>query len=243
MINFASKWLLGFCISTICNHDIISETRLMKTIIFDLGGVIADLKTKEAFRAFAEKGLPIPPEFYTCAGPLNGAPSDIPLLGMIHRMDVGEITGEQFLLMVQSQCRPGTTYDELLHAYNDLIEVPRHRLEMLCDLRKTHQVFLLSNIGDLHWEKFRDVCAESGITVDDCFDRMYLSYQLRMAKPDPRIFEYLIADSGIDPKEALYIDDFIDNIHAGEAAGLNTFHIEGNTLDERMEEIKLKVRS
>lgn len=209
----------------------------MKTIIFDLGGVIADLKTKEAFRAFAEKGVPIPEELYTATGPLNGVPSDIPMLSMIHRMDVGDITGNEFLETIQKQCRPGTTYDELLHAYNDLIEVPRHRLEMLRELRKTHQVFLLSNIGDLHWEKFRDVCAEAGVPVEECFDRLYLSYQLRMAKPDARIFEHVISDSGINPAEALYIDDFIDNIRAGEAAGLQTFHIAGNTLDERLPQI------
>lgn len=209
----------------------------MQTIIFDLGGVIADLKTKEAFRAFAEKGLPIPRSLYEHSGVLNGVPSDVPMLSMIHRMDIGEITGQDFLTTVQQQCRPGTTYEELLHAYNDLIEVPRHRLEMLCELRKTHKVFLLSNIGDLHWEKFRDVCEESGITVNDCFDRMYLSYQLKMAKPDPRIFQHLITDSGINPANALYIDDFIDNINAGKEAGLNTFHIAGNTLDERMDEL------
>lgn len=209
----------------------------METIIFDLGGVIADLKTKEAFRAFAEKGMPIPRSLYDHSGVLNGVPSDIPMLSMIHRMDVGEITGHEFLTTVQSQCNPGTTYEELLHAYNDLIEVPRHRLEMLCELRETHKVFLLSNIGDLHWEKFREVCSESGISVDDCFDRMYLSYQLKMAKPDPRIFEYLISDSDIDPHTAIYIDDFIDNIRAGEAVGLNTFHIEGNTLDDRIADL------
>ena len=212
---------------------------MIKTIIFDLGGVIADLKTKEAFRAFAELGVPIPRELYDTTSPLNGIPSDVPMLDMVHRMDTGEISGRDFLIEMQRQCQPGTSYDHLLHLYNDLIMVPRHRLEMLRSLRQQgYNVFLLSNIGDLHWQKFCDCCTEAGIPITECFDRTYLSYKLRMAKPDPRIFQHVITDSGINPHEALYIDDFIDNIKAGKAAGLNTFHIAGNTLDDRLPEIK-----
>lgn len=207
------------------------------TIIFDLGGVIADLKTKESFMAFAEKGLPVPQSIFKQKGPLNGMPGDVPMLSMIHSMDIGETTGHEFLTKIQGYCNPGTTYEELMHIYNDLIEVPRCRLELLKTLRQNHQVFLLSNIGDLHWEKFCQICSDHGIPVEDCFDRTYLSYQLRMAKPDPRIFEHMIADSGINPSDALYIDDFIDNINAGKAAGLKTYHLPGNTLDEHVADI------
>lgn len=209
----------------------------IRTIIFDLGGVIADLKTKEAFIGFAQKGVPVPDEICNSKGPLNGAASDVPLLEMVHRMDNGDITGDEFLNTILGMCHEGTTYEELLHLYNDLIVVPRHRLEWLRELRKTHKVFLLSNIGDLHWEKFQALCREHGIPVEECFDRMYLSYKLRMTKPDACIFEHVINDSGIDPGEALYIDDAPSNIKAGTEAGLQTFHIEGNTLDERWEEI------
>ncbi|MBQ9092664.1 MAG: HAD family phosphatase [Prevotella sp.] len=236
---------------------------MIKVVIFDLGGVIADLKTKEAFMQFAEMGLPLPKELLTKDGPLNGIPSEIPLLDYIHKMDKGEITGKEFLQKVQSMCRPGTEYGQLLHAYNGLIEVPENRLAFLKELRgkalpSCHkekdsenqdtgkhdcndgklQVFLLSNIGDLHWEAFKNICTGLGMPIEDCFDRMYCSYQLGMAKPDPLIFKHLIEDSGITPGEALYIDDFSANIEAGKAAGLQTLHIDANTLDEHMDEIR-----
>ncbi|MCM1078041.1 MAG: HAD family phosphatase [Bacteroidales bacterium] len=230
---------------------------MIKTVIFDLGGVIADLKTKEAFMRFAELGMPLPKELLTKDGPLNGMASNIPLLDHIHRMDIGEISGKDFLLTVQSLCHPDTEYSELLHAYNDLIEVPENRLAFLKELKagtvavhdKTShslcqqnlQVFLLSNIGDLHWEAFRNICATMGMPVEDCFDRTYCSFQLKMAKPDPKIFRHLIEDSGINPSEALYIDDFSANIEAGKAAGLQTMHITANTLDEHMEEIRQRL--
>lgn len=212
---------------------------MIKTVIFDLGGVIADLKTKEAFTQFAEMGLPLPKSMLAKDGPLNGIPSDVPMLDYIHKMDKGEITGEQFLHAIQRQCHPGTTYEQLLHIYNDLIEVPVHRLAFLKELKgKALQVFLLSNIGDLHWEAVQKICTGLGMPVEECFDRMYCSYQLGMAKPDPAIFNHLIKDSGINPAEALYIDDFTANIEAGKAAGLLTMHIDSNTLDSHMDEIR-----
>ncbi|NPD80892.1 HAD family phosphatase [Prevotella sp. PINT] len=233
---------------------------MIKVVIFDLGGVIANLKTKESFMKFAEMGLPLPKEMLTNDGPLNGIPSEIPLLDYIHKMDKGEMTGKEFLHAVQQQCNPGTSYEQLLHAYNDLIEVPVNRLAFLKELRKRQlpsstqdnhtqtcdennhgsqslQVFLLSNIGDLHWEAFKEICAGLGMPAEECFDRMYCSYQLGMAKPDPRIFRHLIEDSGINPAEALYIDDFTANIEAGKAAGLQTLHIDANTLDEHIDAI------
>lgn len=53
---------------------------MIKVVIFDLGGVIANLKTKESFMKFAEMGLPLPKEMLTNDGPLNGIPSEIPSL-------------------------------------------------------------------------------------------------------------------------------------------------------------------
>ena len=51
------------------------------------------------------------------------------------------------------------------------------------------------------------------------------------AKPDPAIFERAIRESGVNPAETLYIDDYAANVEAGLAAGLLAYKIEGNTLE------------
>ena len=51
---------------------------------------------------------------------------------------------------------------------------------------------------------------------------MYLSYRMRLAKPDKAIFIKMIEDSGIVPGETLYIDDSPANIEAGRALGFHT---------------------
>lgn len=48
----------------------------------------------------------------------------------------------------------------------------------------------------------------------------YPSYQLGVAKPDPGYFRAILAAEGIQPTEALFIDDREDNVAAARAVGL-----------------------
>ena len=206
-----------------------------KNVVFDLGGVLVDLKTAEAGRLFAELGLPMPVAFST-AKPLNGMPTAEPgpagdFIRLVHAMDTGELTGEKFIDIILSQCRPGVTRQQVSDAYNSAIVFPRQRLELLQRLRRDYKVYLLSNIGDMHWATTVESARRQGFDIEECFDQMFLSYQLRMAKPDPAIFQHLIKTTGINPAETLYIDDFHENIAAGQQAGLIAFQIEGNSLE------------
>ena len=58
-----------------------------------------------------------------------------------------------------------------------------------------------------------------------------------MTKPDERIFQHLIQQTGIAPSETLYIDDLEDNITAGKKAGLVTCQVPMNGLDEVLDDI------
>jgi HAD superfamily hydrolase (TIGR01509 family) len=52
------------------------------------------------------------------------------------------------------------------------------------------------------------------------FDVLVWSYQLRMAKPDPAIYHYVLQKLGSRPEETLFLDDKLVNIHAAQALGL-----------------------
>ena len=51
------------------------------------------------------------------------------------------------------------------------------------------------------------------------FDVLVWSYQLRIAKPDPAIYRYTLAQLGTLPEETLFIDDKLENIEAAQALG------------------------
>ncbi len=53
------------------------------------------------------------------------------------------------------------------------------------------------------------------------FDRIYNSYHLGQSKQDPELFARVIADLGITPGEALFVDDSPDNVRRAESQGLS----------------------
>ena len=61
--------------------------------------------------------------------------------------------------------------------------------------------------------------------MSDYFEKMYLSFEMKCAKPDPKIFSMLLEDAGINPEESLFVDDSITNLEAASEFGIKTAHI------------------
>ncbi len=55
------------------------------------------------------------------------------------------------------------------------------------------------------------------------FDVLVWSYQLRMVKPDPAIYRYVLEKLGTQPQETLFIDDRAVNVEAAIALGMKGF--------------------
>ncbi len=77
--------------------------------------------------------------------------------------------------------------------------------------------FALSNFGV---ESF--ALAETHYPFLAEFDRRFISGQLRIAKPDPRIYEVLERETGFAPGALLFTDDREENIAAAVARGWQT---------------------
>lgn len=75
---------------------------------------------------------------------------------------------------------------------------------------------ILSNMGD-------NVLANMERTFDwlPRFDVLVWSYQLKMAKPDPAIYQYTLRELEVEPGEALFLDDRLVNIEAARAIGMH----------------------
>lgn len=56
------------------------------------------------------------------------------------------------------------------------------------------------------------------------FEDIVVSGEVKLAKPDPRIFELAIERCRLDPARTLFIDDSVHNVEAGRKAGLNAVH-------------------
>ena len=77
-------------------------------------------------------------------------------------------------------------------------------------------VYGLSNWGE---ETFALTCKK--YPFFDLFDDRVISGEVKIAKPDPRIFKLLIERNHLNPAECMFIDDSEDNCRAAHALGIN----------------------
>ena len=82
-------------------------------------------------------------------------------------------------------------------------------------------VFALTNFGRHSWE---EALPKLDFLAD--FDRTYVSGIMGVTKPDPRIYELVETDCGIDPSTLLFTDDKAENIAAAARRGWRTHQFE-----------------
>jgi 2-haloacid dehalogenase len=88
-----------------------------------------------------------------------------------------------------------------------------------------YRVFGLSNWSE---RKFSEV--RPRYEFFNLFEDMVISGEVKLAKPDPRIYQVLLERNGLNANECLYIDDSEDNIRGGRQVGLNTIQYQSSPL-------------
>lgn len=56
------------------------------------------------------------------------------------------------------------------------------------------------------------------------FDVTFFSAEQKIAKPDPKFYFAILKEFNAEPHEAIFIDDFIENIAAAKNMGIHTIH-------------------
>jgi putative hydrolase of the HAD superfamily len=63
--------------------------------------------------------------------------------------------------------------------------------------------------------------------IDSLFDVILCSEEAGVPKPDPAIFRLVLQRLGVDPAEALFVDDREYNVHGAQAVGITGVHYRG----------------
>jgi epoxide hydrolase-like predicted phosphatase len=85
-------------------------------------------------------------------------------------------------------------------------------------LRPAYKTGLISNA----WNPLRSLMEEWKIA--DAFDHITISAEIGIAKPDPRIYAHSLEALRVLPQQAIFVDDFKENIAAASQFGLHTVH-------------------
>lgn len=193
---------------------------MIRTIIFDIGNVLADFAWKPFFKTFglSEEEIKVLAEATVFSKDWV-------------EYDLGNITDEEIL---NRFCKNAPQFTDLLHEidknWKGIILKTSHAIPWIISLKKQgYQVLFLSNFS----EKARRECAEA-LDFVPYMDGGIFSHEVHMVKPYPEIYQLLLDTYQLDPQECLFIDDTLENLTAAEKFGINTiqFKTKEQVLDE-----------
>ena len=192
----------------------------ISTLIFDLGGVIVDLDLAKCIQNFKDLGLENIEQYLSNFGQKD----------FFMQFEKGQIGIPVFRDEIRKLAGIELTDAQIDEAWcSFLTQIPVEKLHLLSELKKKYRILLLSNTNPLHIQTA--VAAEfrkTGKTMQDFFDKCYLSYEMGMVKPDVEIFEALLADAQVKAEECLFLDDGKKNIDTAAALGIQTYWVKPN---------------
>lgn len=189
---------------------------MIKTIAFDLGGVIITIDQPQAISRFKEIGATQVEDYlnpYTQTGIFGDLEHGL-ISAEEFRVALGELMGKEF------------TYEQCAYAWQGYAkDVPQRNLDIVMRLRQEgYRVVLLSNTNPYMMDWAMSPAFDGkGHPLSYYFDHCYLSYQLKKMKPSEDIFREVLQQEQTFPGEVLFVDDGPRNVTAASQIGFRTF--------------------
>jgi len=194
---------------------------MIRAVCFDLGGVI--LRTEyQAPREHLAARLNM--EYEDLVKLVFNSPSG-------RKASVGEISDQQHWANVMRKLRLpdseiGSVRDEFFAG--DILD--RELLDFTHSLRPQYKIGLISNA----WSDLRDYIVRQGF--DDAFDAIVISAEVGVVKPEARIYQVALEKLGVAPEEAVFLDDFYENVEGAQRVGMHAIHF--REPDQALTELK-----
>ena len=169
-------------------------------VVFDFGGVVAPADLSIVINKFKALGLEDIEKY------LNMVRQQ----GFFGDFETGLIDKEEFRIRVGKEVGRAVSMDECRDAYMGFFStVPERNLELFRKLRaEGYRLSLLSNTNpfNVEWALSKEFDGH-GHSLDEYLDSMYLSYELKVMKPDERIYRLMLESEKVAPSQVLFIDD------------------------------------
>lgn len=193
----------------------------VKNIILDFGGVIIDVDYHRAADSFRRLGAVGFEKLY----------SQKEQTAIFDAFEKGILSDEQFRNEVRKYLPAPVSDEQVDNAWNSMVDsIPRPRMDYLLKLKKKYRLFLLSNTNRIHARDFYLKLEKQ--YGKDCllqvFEKIYLSFQIGMRKPDAEIFNKVMRDNQLSYSETVFIDDSIQHVEGARLAGLTALHLDLN---------------
>lgn len=207
----------------------------IKNIIFDLGGVIYDIRYENIADKFRNYGVTEFEKLYSKASQTD----------TIDLFEEGKISPAEFRDYLRTLSPVSLSDAQIDEAWNAiLIGIPKERLELLGMLRLKYNIFLYSNTNQINYDKFTSELREKyGFDIFEVtFKKAYFSQILQIRKPKAEGFKAILSEQGLNPEETLFIDDSPQHIEGARKVGINAYHLTGGETIEQLFMCNLELR-
>ncbi len=170
----------------------------MKAIVLDMYGVIVK-QTGDDFVPYIQRTFP------------NLCPEDI--YTPWFKADEGELTS----LDIWNILGFGGDLEKIEKEYLDTLEINEGFFDFASSTKKYYKLAIISNDSS-RWSQY----IREKFDINKYFDVVSISGDLKIKKPDERIFKHTIEKLGCVASECVYVDDRRGNLTAANKIGMST---------------------
>jgi FMN phosphatase YigB (HAD superfamily) len=179
-------------------------------IVFDVGRVLVELHFGEFLRFLASHGADVQH-----------------VLQVIDRIDLaaherGEIDGEALLARIATLGNRPMDPAEVRRQWLGFFAPAEDMFGLARRLTASHRVFLLSNVGELHWDHL-----DRHYGLESLGHGALTSFRAGVMKPDAGIYAQAERQFALEPARTVFIDDRPENIDAARVRGWQGIHHDG----------------
>ena len=187
-----------------------------KAIVFDLGAVILNINYQNTIDEFTKLGVKKAENFYSKKVQMH----------LFDQIEIGKISKYQFLNELQKETK-NANINQIEQAWNSmLLDLPEKRLQLIKKLKSNHTIYLLSNTNAIHIDAFKKQLGNTKwLEFCKLFNKMYLSHELGLRKPDVKIFEHILREQKLKSEEVFFIDDSPQHIASAKKLGIHCHHL------------------
>ena len=179
---------------------------MIKTIIFDIGGVVTSMNFDLLYANFAKR-IGIDPQIVIKYHEVN-----------MKDLILGKISFNDFCKeMVKVGGNTSLDFIEIWIEEANKIRVINHELlNIISSLRREYSVGVLSNLTESRY------ILDKSIGLYDNFDYSILSFKEHKEKPDLEFYKIIFGKVPVKPEEVIFIDDMEKNLIPASGLGMKT---------------------
>jgi epoxide hydrolase-like predicted phosphatase len=178
----------------------------VKAVIFDLGGVVAH----GGYLGFIKHYCA---ECFTPEGKKK-------ILELEHQVNLAEITERQFYKEIEKifgvHMKPEQMHEQIVKH----MKADKALVSMIPKLNASKVALFSNSLGHMA----KEVLKKRHLTGKKFFDRVFVSNELHLAKPDKKAYQYVLKQLKVKPEESIMVDDRIENLRPAKALGMNVIH-------------------